>query len=151
MTASASAFDIPESLSDTEFELDGVEFRVLPIPFADGQRIVDEVRVTLRRLKDSMVADSDDVGRLTSSLMLEVVSLFSVEEREALQARLFKYVEVRLPDTGMHVGLLGNESAAFKSNVLNAYVVLVRAFTASFLGSFRGLLSTLGVVIPDLN
>lgn len=134
-----------DSIRDTEFTLGDVEFRVLPVPYAEGKRIVDSVRVVLSRLKDASVSDSGDAQTYAMGIMLDMISMLTVEEREELDRRLFKYLEARLPGGDIYIRVLGNEAAVFKANVFFSYIALVRAFCAGFLDSLRVMLSMCGI------
>lgn len=138
------------SLRDTEFALGDVEYRVLPVPYAEGKHIVDSVRVTLSRLKDATVSDGGDAQGYAIGIMLEMLSMLTIEERQDLDDRLFKYLEAKLPGTEQYVRVRGNEAAVFKANIFHSYVALVRAFCAGFLDSLQGVLSMLGVDAQDL-
>lgn len=142
-----------KTLSAKEFTLGACEYRVLPIPYADGKDIFDRVRVTLGRLKGSLINVNQEATEYGADLMLEMVSLLTLEERALLDDRLFAYVEVRLPSPAdgvqsEYIKLRGNEAAAFRDNLMHSYVVLVRAFCASFLDSLVDSLSLLDVEIP---
>lgn len=139
-----------ESLSSKTFTLGNVEFRVVPIPFAEGREIVDRVRVTLSRLKFSEMRESGTVDSQMGNLFLDAISLLTTSEMMDLQTRLFKYLEAKIPEASAYIPVLGNEELAFDGNVIHPYTATVRTFTASFLDSLLESLLGSGVEISGL-
>lgn len=132
-------------LTAKNFKLDDVEFEVQKIPYADGKEIIDRVRVTLGRLKDLEIRDLGEDADKIGNLLLQAISLFSVQERKELDDLLFKYLKAKLPNAQAYIQVLGNEEVIFAENIFNSYLAATRTFTASFLDSFLASLSISGI------
>ncbi len=138
-----------KSFLDPEFEIAGVQFRIVKANAEEGFPLLELVRSAITDPSSMRMADSVSEENAYAALMRAIVAV-NPEKLAKLREEFFRFVEVRLPQTQQFERL--PKVRILVMNIIEApdnYEILARAILVNFSKSFLGLLTRLGFVMPE--
>ena len=132
-----------DSLTDTEFEIDGTRFFVAKLPAMAAFFLLEQIRHELGKSQALTIPEGAEEQTITALLKM-VLSLDPAFVR-LVRLKLFEKVSFSNARVTTPQPLAGAEDTAFDGlEPVAVYEVLLRCLAVNFLGSLRGLVSKLG-------